>query len=211
MPIGAALDPKHVDSMTPRGSLSCEQEPLVPQTADMALAGPWSATSSLSSFSQEVTREAPCLHRGSATSGPMYGNASTQLFLFDETGKFVREIGKGVYGLGYSHGIRYDRQDNLWVVDKGTHSIMKFNPAGYVTLNLGRRPEGPDDPEELYYRGGRGGAGGGADRLTTIGKPDNRIYLGCAAVSGNGSWMEGAVAAGWKQVKALHERVMSAA
>ena len=96
-------------------------------------------------------------HPGSATSGPMYGNASTQLFLFDPTGRFIREIGKGVYGLGYSHGIRYDRYDNLWVVDKGTHSIMRFNPAGYVTLNLGRRPEGPDDPEELYYRGGRGG------------------------------------------------------
>ena len=42
-----------------------------------------------------------------------------------------------------------------------------------------------------------------------LGKPDNRIYLGCAAVSGNGVWMEGAIAAGWKQVKALHERVMS--
>ena len=42
-----------------------------------------------------------------------------------------------------------------------------------------------------------------------IGKPDNRIYLGCAAVSGDGSWMEGAVGAAWKQVKALHERAMA--
>ena len=59
--------------------------------------------------------------------------------------------------------------------------------------------------------GGRGGAGGGSgDRLATLGKPDNRIYLGCAAVSGNGSWMEGAVGAAWKQVKALHERAMGA-
>ena len=32
--------------------------------------------------------------------------------------------------------------DNLWVVDKGTNSAMKFNPAGRVVLNLGRRPEG---------------------------------------------------------------------
>ena len=86
----------------------------------------------------------------------MYGNASTQLLEFDATGKFVREIGKGVYGLGYAHGIRYDQYDNLWVVDKGTHTVMRFNPAGYVTLNLGRRPEGPDDPE-WYYRVGRGG------------------------------------------------------
>src|SRR5439155_1727634 len=57
-------------------------------------------------------------HPGSATSGPLYGNASTQLLEFDQTGKFVREIGKGVYGLGYSHSVRFDKYDNLWVVDK---------------------------------------------------------------------------------------------
>jgi len=94
-------------------------------------------------------------HPGSAASGPLYGNASTQLLEFDQTGKFVREIGKGVYGLGYSHSVRFDKYDNLWVVDKGTNVVVKFNPAGYVTMNLGRRPEGPDDPEEFYYRPGR--------------------------------------------------------
>ena len=90
-------------------------------------------------------------HPGSATSGPLYGNATTQLLEFDEAGKFSREIGHGVYGLGYAHSVRYDKYDNLWVVDKGTHTTMRFNPAGYVTLNLGRRPEGPDEPD--YYRG----------------------------------------------------------
>ena len=81
-------------------------------------------------------------HPGSPAVGPLYGNATTQLLLFDRTGKFVREIGQGVYGLGYAHSVRFDRYDNLWVVDKGTNSVMKFNPAGYVTMNLGRRPEG---------------------------------------------------------------------
>ena len=95
-------------------------------------------------------------HQGNAASGPLYGNASTQLLEFDQTGKFVREIGKGVYGIGYSHSVRFDKYDNLWVVDKGTNAVVRFNPAGYVTLNLGRRPEGPDDPAESYYRGGRG-------------------------------------------------------
>jgi hypothetical protein len=95
-------------------------------------------------------------HPGSATVGPIYGNASTQLLEFDASGKFVREIGKGVYGLGYAHGIRFDRYDNLWVVDKGVHTAIRFNPAGYVTLNLGRRPEGPDEPE-WYVPIGRGG------------------------------------------------------
>jgi len=93
-------------------------------------------------------------HPGSATVGPLYGNASTQLLEFDSTGKFVREIGKGVYGLGYSHSIRFDKYDNLWVVDKGTNAVVKFNPAGFVTMNLGRRAEGPDDPAESYFHGG---------------------------------------------------------
>jgi hypothetical protein len=98
-------------------------------------------------------------HPGSATVGPMYGNASTQLLEFDQTGKFTRELGRGVYGLGYAHSVRFDKYDNLWVVDKGTHSVMRFNPAGYVTLNLGRRPDGPDEPEWFKGNGlGRGEA-----------------------------------------------------
>ena len=103
-------------------------------------------------------------HPGSATSGPVYGNATTQLLEFDDNGKFVREIGHGVYGLAYAHGVRYDKYDNLWVVDKGAHTAIRFNPAGYVTLNLGRRPEGPDDPEELYYRGNGLGRGSNPGR-----------------------------------------------
>src|SRR5947207_14727874 len=95
-------------------------------------------------------------HPGSANAGPLYGNSSTQLLEFDNTGKFVREIGKNVYGIGYSHAVRFDKYDNLWVVDKGTNAVIKFNPAGYVMMNLGRRPEGPDDPAESYFRGGRG-------------------------------------------------------
>src|SRR5262249_24710287 len=93
-------------------------------------------------------------HQGSMAA-PLYGNASTQLLEFDQAGKFVREIGKAVYGLGYSHSVRFDKYDTVGVVDKGTTAVVRFNPAGYVTLNLGRRPEGPDDPAESYYRPGR--------------------------------------------------------
>lgn len=60
-----------------------------------------------------------------------------------------------------------------------------------------------------YSLGATGGSGNTAERLAVLGTPDNRIYLGCAAVSGNGGWQEGAVAAAWKQVRQLHERVMA--
>jgi len=81
----------------------------------------------------------------SNTSGPIFNAIATQLLEFDEKGKFVREIGKGVYGFGYAHGVRIDRDDNMWVVDKGTDVIMRFNPLGHVTMVLGRKEEPTDD------------------------------------------------------------------
>jgi monoamine oxidase len=63
-------------------------------------------------------------------------------------------------------------------------------------------------------RGGRGRGGGapgsGNNRLAQLNKPDNRIFLGCAAVSTSPAWLEGAVAAAWGTVKSLHERAMRA-
>ena len=86
--------------------------------------------------------------------GPLYGASSTQILEFNEKGEFVKEIGRGVYGLGYSHSVRFDRHDNMWVVDKGTNSIMRFNPAGRVTMNLGRREEGPDQHQYIDFQKG---------------------------------------------------------
>jgi len=83
-------------------------------------------------------------HPGSATTGPLFGNATTEILLFDKNGKFIKEIGKKVYALGYGHSIRYDKYDNLWIVDKGTDAAVKFDPNGKVLMNLGRRPEGFD-------------------------------------------------------------------
>jgi len=66
---------------------------------------------------------------------------SSRLFEFDPTGKFVREIGRGLYGFQMAHAVRVDPQDNIWVVDEGTDMVIKFNPAGRVVMLLGRRPE----------------------------------------------------------------------
>src|SRR6185295_1938177 len=92
-------------------------------------------------------------HPGTATAGPIYGGATTNLWEFDSTGAFKREIGAGVYGMAYGHSVRFDKYDNLWYVDKATNAVVKFNPEGRVTMNLGRRLEAYDsfepDPEHL--------------------------------------------------------------
>jgi hypothetical protein len=100
-------------------------------------------------------------HPGSATVGPLYGNASTQILEFDAGGKFVREIGKGVYGLGYSHSVRFDKYDNLWVVDEMSAMVMKFDPQGRVAFLLGRKAEAIQNPPRAGGPGGGGGGGGG--------------------------------------------------
>src|ERR1700726_1740212 len=54
---------------------------------------------------------------GSAGTGPVFGEATTQIMEFEEKGNYVRKIGRGFYGLAFAHSVRFDRYDNLWVVD----------------------------------------------------------------------------------------------
>jgi DNA-binding beta-propeller fold protein YncE len=53
-------------------------------------------------------------------------------------------------GFAYGHAVRVDPQDNVWVVDKGTNMVIKFNPAGKVVMVLGRREEATD--EHVYVK-----------------------------------------------------------
>jgi hypothetical protein len=84
------------------------------------------------------------LSRGN-TSGPAYAAAAAQLLEFDASGKFLREIGHSLYGWSYAHAVRIDRDDNIWVADKGSNVVVRFNPAGRVTMVFGRKPEASDE------------------------------------------------------------------
>src|SRR5207244_5154413 len=54
-------------------------------------------------------------------------------------------VGKGLYGWSYAHAIRFDKDDNLWAVDKGSDMIIRFNPEGRVTMVFGRKKEASDE------------------------------------------------------------------
>lgn len=86
--------------------------------------------------------------RGNST-GHAKEAAASQLLEFDPSGKFVREIGHNLYAWSFAHGVRVDKDDNIWAIDKGSSTIIKFNPAGRVVDNLGRKVEASDyHPEE---------------------------------------------------------------
>ena len=105
-------------------------------------------------------------------------HGGSRLFQFDQSGKYVKEIGQGVYGINFAQQVRVDPQDNIWVVDAGSNMVMKFDADGRLQLVLGRKPEnitlrpGPGvpasgglprggAPEAGRGGGGRGGEGGG--------------------------------------------------
>jgi sugar lactone lactonase YvrE len=78
--------------------------------------------------------------RGNST-GPSYMATASQLLEFDAKGKFVRELGKNLYAWSYAHAVRIDKDDNIWVVDKGSDVILKMNPQGRVVWVFGRKGE----------------------------------------------------------------------
>jgi DNA-binding beta-propeller fold protein YncE len=82
--------------------------------------------------------------RGNST-GPAYGAAAAQLLEFDEDGNFVREIGHNLYAWSFAHAVRVDKQDNIWVADKGSDMVIKFNPEGRVVMVFGRKQEASDE------------------------------------------------------------------
>ena len=82
--------------------------------------------------------------RGNST-GPAYGASAAQLFEFDAEGKFVREIGHNLYAWSFAHTVKIDPQDNIWVTDKGSDMVIKFNPEGRVVMVFGRKQEASDE------------------------------------------------------------------
>ena len=84
------------------------------------------------------------LSRGN-TSGPAYAAAAAQLLEFDAKGKFVREIGKNLYAWSFGHTVRVDKDDNIWVTDKGSDMVVKFSPKGQVLMVFGRKQEASDE------------------------------------------------------------------
>jgi DNA-binding beta-propeller fold protein YncE len=77
-------------------------------------------------------------------------HGGSRLFQFDQAGKFVKEIGQGVYAVNFAQQVRVDPQDNVWIVDSGSNQVVKFDADGRFLLVLGRKPE------NITLRGGAG-------------------------------------------------------
>src|SRR5947209_6332851 len=79
------------------------------------------------------------------TNGPAYAAAAAQLLEFGPDGKYIREIGHNLYAWSFAHTVKVDKQDNIWVADKGSDMVIKFSPAGRVLMVFGRKQEASDE------------------------------------------------------------------
>ena len=108
-------------------------------------------------------------------------HGGSRLFQFDRSGKFIREVGQGAYGMLQAQQVRVDPKDNVWIVDQMSTQVIKFDPNGRVSMVLSRKPEvlrvptlpltptpagmpvQPGPPPAAAERGGGGGGGRGAE------------------------------------------------
>jgi DNA-binding beta-propeller fold protein YncE len=91
-----------------------------------------------------------------------FTHGGSRLLVFDSTGKYLHEIGAGIYGFLFAQAVRVDDQGNIWTVDRGANTIIKFDPAGKFLMTLSRKPESINiggEAGEGEGGGGRGAAG----------------------------------------------------
>jgi DNA-binding beta-propeller fold protein YncE len=70
------------------------------------------------------------------------------LLQFDKKGKYIKGWGEGTFKV--AHGLRVDRDDNIWTTDNALHVIRKFSPNGELLLTLGE--EGKSGNDEKHFR-----------------------------------------------------------
>ncbi|HUP51889.1 MAG TPA: 6-bladed beta-propeller [Longimicrobiales bacterium] len=80
----------------------------------------------------------------------------SRLFKFDSRGRYEREMGQGIYGALFAQQVRVSADDNIWIVDRMSGQVIRFDPQGRIQMVLSRKPEAMQVPAG----GGGGGRGG---------------------------------------------------
>lgn len=71
-------------------------------------------------------------------------------FEFDENGTFLRAFGDGLFTR--AHGLRIDRDGDIWATDVGGHVVYKVNSQGQLLLTLGTKGEAGEWNESTSSR-----------------------------------------------------------
>jgi len=69
------------------------------------------------------------------------GDKADPVLVLDQEGKVLRAWGKGDFNI--PHSIRIDPRGNIWTVDAGSSTVIKYSPLGekLMTITVGERPD----------------------------------------------------------------------
>lgn len=67
----------------------------------------------------------------------VFNRGTDHLIEFDANGNYIQTLAKGY--LEAPHGLRIDKYDNIWLVDSGSHIVLKLDRNGQVQMVLGRK------------------------------------------------------------------------
>lgn len=89
----------------------------------------------------------PCSATAVNSRGELYvfHRGPKPILCFDAEGRFLRSWGDDVIKI--AHGLRVDRDDNVWVTDVGGHRVYRFDPEGKLLLALGTGQAGAANDE----------------------------------------------------------------
>jgi DNA-binding beta-propeller fold protein YncE len=73
----------------------------------------------------------------------IFHRAEPPVLVFRPAGEFVRSFGAKLFTS--PHGLRVDKDDNVWVTDNAAHTVLKLDRAGRVLLTLGERGVAGED------------------------------------------------------------------
>ena len=84
----------------------------------------------------------------------LFHRGKQPILCFDKEGKFLRSWGDDQ--IHTAHGLRVDKEDNVWVTDIGNHRVFKFDPKGKELLALGTGQPGTetdqfDKPTDIAF------------------------------------------------------------
>jgi DNA-binding beta-propeller fold protein YncE len=65
----------------------------------------------------------------------VFNRSDNALMEFTASGDYVRTMGRGIFT--NPHGLRIDREGNIWCTDTGSHIVVKMNADGRILMVLG--------------------------------------------------------------------------
>src|SRR5437879_5403594 len=68
----------------------------------------------------------------------LLNRGNVPLLEFAPDGAFIRSMGEGSTIFHAAHSVRFDAEDNMWLVDAGNNVVVKFNNKGRIVQALGR-------------------------------------------------------------------------